>query len=52
MACHYLQFKDNQEFIRAMKDRDPELILKMTKCVISAVKRNKPQMPGGSKVPL
>jgi len=44
MACHYLQFKDNQEFIRAMKDRDPGLILKMTKCVISAVKRSKPQI--------
>jgi hypothetical protein len=44
MACHYLQFKDNQEFIKAMKDRDPELILKMTKCVISAVKRSKPQI--------
>jgi hypothetical protein len=44
MACHYLQFKNNQEFIKAMKDRDPELILKMTKCVISAVKRSKSQI--------
>lgn len=44
MACHYLQFKNNQEFIKAMKDRDPDLIVKMTKCVISAVKRGKPQI--------
>lgn len=27
-----------------MKDRDPGLIVKMTKCVISAIKRSKPQI--------
>jgi hypothetical protein len=33
---------DNEkEFLSRMKDRDPEIILKMVKCVISAHKRKK-----------
>ena len=41
MACHYLYLKDQREFFSMMKERDPELIMKMVKCVLSASKRNK-----------
>ena len=33
--------KDEQEFFSKMKERDSEIILKMVKCVISAVKRKR-----------
>jgi hypothetical protein len=41
MACHYLYLKDSQEFYSLMKKREPELIMKMVKCVLSAAKRKK-----------
>ena len=41
MACHYLYLKDQTEFYSMMRKRDPELIMKMVKCVLSATKRNK-----------
>jgi len=41
MACHYLYLKDQREFYGMMRQRDPELIIKMVKCVLSADKRNK-----------
>ena len=41
MACHCLMLKDQREFLRLMKERDSDLILKMVKCVLSAYKRNK-----------
>jgi len=41
MACHYLYLKDQLEFYSMMRQRDPELIMKMVKCVLSACKRNK-----------
>ena len=41
MACHCLYLKDQREFFTLMKSRDPELIMKMVKCVLSATKRNK-----------
>ena len=44
MACHYLQLKDSNEFYSKIKNRDPDLILKMVKCVISASKRNRPHI--------
>ena len=31
--------KDEKEFFLRMKDRDPEIIFKMVKCVLSAYKR-------------
>jgi hypothetical protein len=34
--------KDEKEFFSRMKDRDPEIILKMVKCVLSASKRKRP----------
>jgi len=41
MACHCLYLKDQREFFTLMKQRDPDLVLKMVKCVLSASKRNK-----------
>ena len=41
MACHCLYLKDQREFFTLMKQRDPDLIMKMVKCVLSATKRNK-----------
>ncbi len=39
MACHTLYMKDEKEFLLRMKERDPDIILKMVKCVLSAHKR-------------
>jgi hypothetical protein len=44
MACHCLHLKDSREFYSLLKARDPEMILKMVKCVLSAYKRNKPNI--------
>ena len=41
MACHCLYLKDQREFFTLMKQRNPDLIMKMVKCVLSASKRNK-----------
>jgi len=41
MACHCLHLKDSKEFFALLKQRDPDLISKMVRCVISAVKRGK-----------
>ena len=41
MACHCLTLKDQREFFQLMKERNPDMILKMVKCVLSAYKRNK-----------
>ena len=41
MACHCLYLKNQREFFELMKNRDPDLIMKMVKCVLSAAKRNK-----------
>lgn len=39
MACHNIWMKNEDEFFEKMKDRDPEIVTKMVKCVISAHKR-------------
>ena len=44
MACHCLHLKNSREFYALLKSRDSELILKMVKCVLSAYKRNKPNI--------
>ncbi len=41
MACHCLHLKDSREFFDLLKSREPDMILKMVKCVLSAYKRNK-----------
>jgi hypothetical protein len=35
---------DQKEFFVKMKERDPDMVLKMVKCVISAVKRKKSEI--------
>ena len=44
MACHYLNLKNADEFYKKLKDREADLVLKMTKCVLSAFKRGKDQI--------
>jgi len=44
MACHCLHLKDSREFYSLLKQRDPDMIMKMVKCVLSAYKRNKPNI--------
>ena len=41
MACHCLHLRDSKEFFSLLKSRDPDLISKMVKCVLSASKRGK-----------
>ncbi len=41
MACHVLFYKNEKEFFELVRNRDPELILKLVKCVLNAVKRKK-----------
>lgn len=41
MACHCLYLKDAKEFYSLLRNRDPETVIKMVKCVLSAAKRNK-----------
>ena len=44
MACHYLNLKNADEFYKKLKSREPDLVLKMAKCVLSAYKRGKDQI--------
>lgn len=44
MACHYLNLKNSDEFYLKLKGRDPDIVLKMAKCVLSAFKRGKDQI--------
>lgn len=41
MATHYLIMKDEHEFYQKLKNRDFDLINKMVKCVLNAIKRKK-----------
>ena len=41
VACHCLYLNNSREFFALLKQRDPDLILKMVKCVLSAAKRGK-----------
>jgi hypothetical protein len=41
MACHQLFLKDSKEFFIKMKERNIDMILKMVKCVLSAIKRKR-----------
>jgi len=41
MACYCLYLKDSKEFFALLKQRDPDLICKMVRCVISAIKKDK-----------
>lgn len=41
MACHQLFLKDSREFFAKMKERDVDIVLKMVRCVLSAIKRKR-----------
>lgn len=41
MAAYCLFMEDNREFMSRMKSKEPDLILKMVKTVISAIKRKR-----------
>jgi hypothetical protein len=41
MACHCLHLRDSKEFFALLKQRDPAIISKMVRCVLSAAKRGK-----------
>ena len=41
MACHTLFLKNDREFFSLLKNRDQDLVLKMIKCVLNAVKRKR-----------
>ena len=41
MACHCLYLNNSREFFDLLKRRDPDLISKMVRCVLSAAKRGK-----------
>lgn len=41
MACHTLFLKNQIEFFSRLKDREPDLIIKMVKCVLNAIKRKR-----------
>jgi hypothetical protein len=41
MACYSLQMEDSSEFYSKLKSRDPDLVLKMSKCVLEVAKYNK-----------
>ena len=41
MAAYSLFMEDNNEFMIKLKNRDSDLIYKMTKCVLNAIKRKK-----------
>ena len=41
MACHTLFLKNQSEFFTKLKEREPDLVLKMVKCVLNAIKRKR-----------
>lgn len=41
MACHYIFLKDEISFVEKMANKEPELIVKIVKCVLSAIKRKR-----------
>lgn len=41
MACHVLFYKNEKEFFELIRNRDPELFLKLVKSVLNAIKRKK-----------
>jgi hypothetical protein len=44
MACDCLLLKNSDEFYSLLKKRDPDLVVKMVKCVLKAIKNNKKQI--------
>ena len=44
MASHVLCFKNQEEFFQKIKDKDRDLIVKMVKTVLYAIKHKKPRI--------
>ena len=44
MASHVLSFKNQEEFFQKIKDKDRDLIVKMVKTVLYAIKHKKPKV--------
>ena len=43
MAAYYLIMEDEREFYKKLKERDFDMINKMVKCVLNAIKRKRPK---------
>jgi len=41
MACHTLFLKNQLEFFSMLRNREPDLVIKMVKCVLNAIKRKR-----------
>lgn len=41
MACHVLFLKNKKEFFDLLRERDPDLILKMVKCILNAIRHKR-----------
>lgn len=41
MACHILFLTSQSEFFNKLKSREPDLVIKMVKCVLNAIKRKR-----------
>jgi lipid II:glycine glycyltransferase (peptidoglycan interpeptide bridge formation enzyme) len=41
MACHTLFLTSQSEFFNKLKSREPDLVIKMVKCVLNAIKRKR-----------
>jgi lipid II:glycine glycyltransferase (peptidoglycan interpeptide bridge formation enzyme) len=41
MACHTLFLTNQSEFFNKLKSREPDLVIKMVKCVLNAIKRKR-----------
>jgi hypothetical protein len=44
MASHVLSFKNKEEFFQKIKDKDRDLIVKMVKTILYAIKHKKPKV--------
>jgi hypothetical protein len=44
MATHVLSFKNKEEFFQRIKDRDRDLIVKMVKTILFAIKHKRPKV--------
>jgi hypothetical protein len=41
MACHTLFLTNQSEFFTMLKNREPDLVLKMVKCVLNAIRHKR-----------
>lgn len=41
MACYNIRLKNREDFIELIRSRDPEMVISMVNCVLSAIKSKK-----------